>query len=270
MRVAIVSLVSLLALCCAEAASEAGPAPAAQPGAPPTAQVSGFPADGDTVVAEPISFTEEILGGANPGDRLPMLVMLHGKEGRPENIRRAFAGLQGPARVIVPRGAPLGRGYAWWDLRVKDGDPRKFAVAAREATRRVAGLVRQLSHDRPTLGRPVVTGFSQGAIVAYSLAVLNPDLVAAAFPLSGTLPVGLEPATWPAGVPMPIVQAFHGGSDPIVPLDLDRASVGRLVALGVPATLTAYQGMAHVTGPEEMGAVLPQIDEALRRQASAR
>ena len=266
-RLLAATAVSLLTLCCAE---EPGAAQAQAPGLASAGPPGAFPADGDTVVAEPISYTEEILGSAPANAPLPMIVLLHGKQGRPENIRRAFAGLRGPARVIVPRGAPFGGGgYVWWDLHIKDNDPRAFAVAAREATRRMAGLIRQLVRDRPTLGRPVVSGFSQGAIVAYSLAVLDPDLVSAAFPLSGVLPLGLEPATWPSGTRMPAVHAFHGGQDPIVPLPLDRDSVARLVALGLPATLTVYPSMAHVTEPEEMSVVIPQIEDALRHEAAA-
>jgi phospholipase/carboxylesterase len=237
-------------------------------GAATPVSVGSFPGDGDTVVAEPIVYTEEIIGGAPADAPLPMVVLLHGKLGRPENIRRAFTGLRGPVRIIVPRGAPFEGGYVWWDLHVKDADPLKFAAGAREATRRVAALVRRLAHERPTLGRPVVAGFSQGAIVAYSLAVLHPDLVSAVFPLSGTLPVGLEPAAWPPGHPLPIVRAFHGEADPIVSLSLDQASVARLVSLGVPATLTVFPAMRHVTAPEEMGVVLPQLDAALRQQAT--
>ncbi len=261
-RPVLLALAAVVSMCCAEGVSRSeahSPSPLAWPGAAP----------GDTMVQEPLSYREQAVGGGQLGDRLPMLIALHGKLGSPEDISGAFAGVHTPARLIAPRGAPFGSGFVWWDLALKNADPRPFSAAAAEASRRMAAFVRQLVHDKPTLGQPVFVGFSQGAIVAYSIAVREPGLTRSVFPLSGNLPLGLEPSAWPPGAPKPVVHAFHGGEDPWVPLAFDRDSVARLQALGVPATLTELPSMPHILGPVEMAMVIPEIDAALRREAAA-
>jgi phospholipase/carboxylesterase len=133
----------------------------------------------------------------------------------------------------------------------------------------MAAFVRQIVQQKPTAGKPVFVGFSQGAILTFSLCVRDPDLMNAAFPMSGTLPIGMEPATWPSDTPEPTILAFHGDLDEIVPVGLDRNSIARLRALGVPASLTELPQLVHALGPREMAALLPEVDDALRREAAA-
>jgi phospholipase/carboxylesterase len=263
----ILAAAALLSLCCDEGVSSSQ---VRAPGAAVDARspVSWGGTAGDTMVAEDMTYQEQALGGARLEDRLPMIIALHGKLGRPENISLALAGVHTPARLIAPRGAPFGGGFVWWDLHLKDGDPHPFTVAANEAARRMAAFVRQLVRQKPTLGKPVFVGFSQGAIVAYSVSVRDPDLTSSVFPLSGLLPLGLEPAAWPAGAPKPTIHAFHGDQDEIVPVGLDRNSVTRLRALGVPVTLTELPNLTHAIGPLELAALIPEVDDALRREAA--
>ncbi len=259
---------ALLSVCCAEEVATSQVAAPTAAGRPVLAGGEGVVAPGDTMVPENMDSIELLVGGARPGDSLPMLVALHGKLGSPENISRILSGLHTPARLIAPRGAAFGSGYVWWDLHIKDADPRRFSAAAREAARRMDAFVRQVVRRKPTLGKPVVVGFSQGAILAYSLVVRDPDLVGSAFPLSGMLPLGLEPPGWPARASIPPVHAFHGDADPVVPIAFDRDSVARLRALGVPVSLTEVRGMPHILGPVELSGVLPEVDDALRREAA--
>jgi phospholipase/carboxylesterase len=229
--------------------------------------------NGAVIVPEVPGYIEVASGGAHLDRPLPMLVLLHGKHGSPENISAAFANLAAPARIIAVRGAPLGQGYVFWDLEqtglTGDGLARAFAGEASEAARRVSALVRRLERERPTLGKPVVAGFSQGAIVSYALAMRDPDISHAFFPLSGLLPLSLAPAAWPADAPRPNIHAFHGVRDDIVPIEGDRLSVAELAGLGVPARLSEFPNLVHTIGPLEMAALLPEVDAALRREAAS-
>jgi len=103
-------------------------------------------------------------------------------------------------------------------------------------------------------------------MLTYAVTVRDPDLVGAAFPLSGMLPLGLEPAAWPPGRSRPRLHAFHGLADAVVDPSLDRESVARLQGLGLPATLTELPGLQHALGPIEMGMALPEIDAALAHE----
>ena len=67
--------------------------------------------------------------------------------------------------------------------------------------------------------RVYVTGFSNGASMAYRLACERPDRIAAIAPVSGGLAEGLMPACAARSHrPIPLL-AIHGTADPVVPFD---------------------------------------------------
>jgi phospholipase/carboxylesterase len=206
-----------------------------------------------------------------------MLVLLHGKADTPEIMLRAFANVHAPARLIVPRGVPLdsvpvgpfNHGFGWWSIHTRVADDQSFAAAAAEASRRIGIFIQRLLREKPTLGKPVLVGFSQGAVITYTISVQEPDLVSIALPLSGMLPLPLIPDTWPAGKRKPVIHAFHGVRDPVVRIEQDRQSVSRLKALGVAVTLREYPPLVHAIGPLEIIDVLKEVDEALRHEAAS-
>jgi phospholipase/carboxylesterase len=254
----------LFSLCCEEGITNSQTSP---PGA--ASPESATNAAGDTMIPEQITYFEYATGGARLEDPLPMLVLLHGKLDSPAIIHSYFEDLHTPARLIIPRGVPFGRGYVWWDLHKKDNDALAFARAANEAARRMGAFVHRIVQEKPTVGKPVIAGFSQGGFLTYALVVRDPGLVNTAFPLSAALPPSLVPAAWPPGAPKPTIHAFHGDQDDLVPVEMDRASVASLRALGVPVTLSEFPILVHAIGPRESAALLPQVDDALRREAAS-
>ena len=265
-------LCTFLLCCCLNSA--AAPSPSQAP-APTQAQSQN--AGADLMISDSPYYIERAIGGAKLEDPLPMLVLLHGKADTPEVMLREFANVHAPARLIVPRGVPLdsvpvgpfNHGFGWWSIHTRVADDQSFAAAAAEASRRMGVFIHRLLRQRPTLGKPVLVGFSQGAIITYTISVQEPDLLSVALPLSGMLPLPLIPKAWPAGKPKPIIRAFHGVRDPVVRIDQDRESVSRLKALGVPATLREYPILVHALGPLEMIDVLKEVDEALRHEAAS-
>jgi phospholipase/carboxylesterase len=211
-------------------------------GAPALASAPGDEAAG-------VRFVEIVTGGASASDTLPLIVAIHGFGGSPEHfLRRAELGSLGArARIVAPFGlTPVDMGFAWFAGEGTD----HLAEDMRAVADRLAAMITELVKRRPTTGRPVVTGFSQGGMLSYALAVLHPEVVRAAFPASGLLPEGLLPSAWPAGKEMPRVHAFHGTADDRVPIDGDRATSRRLVDLGLPAELTEYPGEGHTVSSE--------------------
>ena len=232
-------------------------------------------AGADLMVSDSPDYIERVSGGAKLEDPLPMLILLHGKASTPEVMLRAFANMHTPARIIAPRGVPLesvpigpfNHDYGWWSIHTRLADEQSFAAAAAETSRRLRVFIHRLLREKPTLGKPILVGFSQGAIITYTISVQEPDLLSIALPLSGMLPLPLIPETWPAGKPKPIIHAFHGVRDPVVRIEQDRGSVSRLKALGIPAVLKEYPNLVHALGPLEMIDVLKEVDEALRHEA---
>jgi phospholipase/carboxylesterase len=203
-------------------------------------------------------YLERYTGGARASDTLPLVVVLHGRGGRPELVAHLLQDFEGRARVILPCGPEVHEdGFAWYP------DADGFAEGSRRTAARLATMIEEIARSRPTAGKPIVMGFSQGAILSYTLAVLHPNLVRAAFPVAGMLPKPLWPAEWPAGTPKPQIHALHGAADPVLSIDTDRATVAHLRGIGLPIELTEYPGAGHVYGPKMQRDVARALEQAL-------
>ncbi len=112
-----------------------------------------------------VRYLEHMTGGARPDERVPMIVALHPMGGDPADFIQLFRRYRRRARLILPYGHPSGGMYIWYDS-VRDD------VAAPLVTReadRIAAALAALVAARPTVGKPLVTGFSQGGIMTFAL-----------------------------------------------------------------------------------------------------
>ena len=241
--------------------------PSAGPVAPPPP--SGAPESTTQGEIAGVRYLEHMTGGARPDERVPMIVALHPMGGDPVDFLRLLRRYRRRARLILPYGHPNGGMYLWYDS-VRDD------VAAPLVTReadRIAGAVAALVAARPTVGKPLVTGFSQGGIMTFALAVTHPEALAAAFPISGLLPPSLYPSaalsSEPRPATLPPVAAFHGASDLAVPTRGARASIAELQRAGYTAELREYPGVAHDTSDEEEGEIAERIGRAADGLAAA-
>jgi phospholipase/carboxylesterase len=215
----------------------------ASPGAPPAAAASSAsPAE--------VEFLERVTGGADRDEPLPMVVAIHGRGDRPESFAGVLSSVDFKARVIVPRGlTPLQDGYTWLPAEA----PLAGEVAGQgllRAADALAATLARLSAERPTRGKPLVTGFSQGGALSFALAVYHPEVVGAAFPLGGWVPLSIRPDASRAGSSTPRIAALHGEDDMRVPLGPTREAVAALSALGVKASLQTYPGVGHTVSAD--------------------
>jgi phospholipase/carboxylesterase len=152
--------------------------------------------------------------------------------------------------------------YLWYDSVREDV---AAAVVTKEADR-LAAAIAALVATRPTVGKPLVTGFSQGGIMTFALAVTHPEAMAAAFPISGLLPPSLYPSaaisSGPRPAALPPVAAFHGANDLAVPTRGARASIAELQRAGYTAELREYPGVEHDTTGEEEAEIVERIGQA--------
>lgn len=269
----------------ASLACEAGAAPAPPPS---PAQAPATPAPATPAPAPPATTTHgrykqtagidylEILHVApgTPKDKaptadseLPLIISIHGRGDTPEGFKDLLDGLGVHARVIVPRAFdPLGDdGFSWFPTRARSGDVAAPAAGIDSAGDRLAVLIDALLKTRPTRGRAIVTGFSQGGMLSFVLAVDHPDLVAAAVPVGGYLPPPLYPKALPPA-PVPPIDALHGEADPVVPFAPTREAVDALKKQGWPARLHPFPDVAHQIPQQvrsELYTVLKRAVEAL-------
>ncbi len=209
-----------------------------------------------------VHYLEYMTGGARPDERVPMIVALHPMGGDPADFLQLLRRYRRRARIILPYGHPTGGMYIWYDSVREDV---AAPVVMREADR-IATALAALAAARPTVGKPLVTGFSQGGIMTFALAVTHPEALAAAFPIGGLLPPSLYPSaalsSGPRPATLPPIVAFHGASDQAVPTRGSRASIAELRRAGYTAELREYAGVEHDISDEEEGDLLERIGRA--------
>lgn len=257
-------LVLALSLACDPAAARAVPTPVPAPSAAPAVAASVAPApapartrEGFQVLAG-VEYVEVITGGAAPSAELPLVIALHGLGDRPDNFSALLSDLAAPARVVLPRAHdPVDEdGFSWFPIRARSADVAGLSRGIADAGDRLVPFIRELVATRPTRGKPVVTGFSQGGMLSFYLAVRHPELFAAAVPVGGWLPPPLWPSKAPPGAP-PIV-ALHGEADAAVKFGPTKEAVDHLRQLGFDVTLRAWPEVGHAIPP------------AIRRELHAR
>lgn len=192
--------------------------------------------------------TEVVLGRASLDDELPMVVYLHGRGSRPELPKGDHQDTT-PVRMLFPW-APdrLGDGYSWFPVSITEGyDAKVLGFHIERRADQLAHVIKRLMYTRPTEGRALVAGFSQGGMLTFGLALHHPDLFDGAYPIAGWFPLHLVDAVIDPTRRYPEIRALHGDRDPVVPMRQTRAVVERLASLGLDATFEPHRARRHHT-----------------------
>lgn len=148
-----------------------------------------------------------------------LLLMIHGWTGD-ENSMWVFArDIPDGYAILAPRGpvkAP--QGYGWVDI--SDGDPagefEAYAAAGEQLLNEVQQWCAYL--QIPSSSRLDLMGFSQGAALAYAMAIHSPHRVRKIAGLSGFLPAGARQAIRPGSLAGVQIFVAHGARDEIIPV----------------------------------------------------
>jgi phospholipase/carboxylesterase len=201
--------------------------------------------------ARGLRYLELLRGGATPQQPLPMVVLIHGRGDRPRPEWLEAIRLELPARVVLPQApTPAGDGFSWFPFRLGENEPSVLARGIDEACERLAGALVALRAARPTLGKPIVSGFSQGGMLSFALALRHPELIEQAIPVAGGLPEPMWPSSPVDRTRAPPIRALHGTADPVVPFAPTQRLVEHLRARGYDATLQSFPGVGHAIAPE--------------------
>jgi phospholipase/carboxylesterase len=210
-----------------------------------------------------LDHVERLTGGARASEALPLVIAIHGLGDTPENFVELFRGFAPAARIVAPRAPdPWHGGSSWYPYR---GTPAEKLPVIRARADLLASFIAELRKVRPSVGRTIVTGFSQGGVMSFALAAYHPELLEAALPVAGMLEAALPD---PAPFSSPLrVNAFHGTRDDMVSYAGGAASVERLKKAGRAATLKTYEGVGHTITPDmerDLFAALREAIEAAR------
>lgn len=190
-----------------------------------------------------------------PGQKLPVLLYLHGSGSRGTDNRRQIEGFnkfirENPQNFNFIIVFPQGRSETFWDPAMLE-----------QATRALDQTVKEFDGDEKRL---YVSGWSLGAVGAWHAALLYPNKFAAVVPIAGRIiPMDFETAnSSPEILAMAKAEApykafaeklkdtpiwiFHGGADESMPLTESRAMNEALKQAGNPDLhYTEFEGMGH-------------------------
>jgi phospholipase/carboxylesterase len=166
-----------------------------------------------------LGLTHRFIPATQP-DLTPLL-LLHGTGGDENDLIPLGEQLSPGAALLSPRGKVLENGMPRFFRRLVEGVFDLDDLKAR--TQELADFVGQ-ARNIYGLAAPIAVGFSNGANIAASLLLTQPDVLAGAVLLRAMLPFEPEPLPDLAGKP---VLLLSGSNDPMMP----AAARDRLVAV---------------------------------------
>ncbi len=150
-------------------------------------------------------------------------------------------------RVEVPLGPMVG--YGWFPLTMGGtADPDELQRGVDDARQFLDAAEQRYPIDRK---RTVVLGFSQGGVVAYALALSDPQRFAGLIALSSWLPEQLANSLPDAYREQLATLVHHGTNDDLIQVGRARESVERLRALRVPVAYREFD-MGHEISAESI------------------
>ena len=200
----------------------------------------------------PLSYRTHVVGQADFGDRLPLLIVLHGGGAHEEDLDGVFEDW----RVSVR----MGRGYTW--SRGEGTTQREAYEADRQMFRKVADSLAvaaaEVANHYPTEGKAMVFGFSAGASMAWYLGAHHPDRFDAIFVVAGDLDSDLLEDLLPASR-LPFF-AYHGKRDGVVSISSGHKTARAIEKLAGRVVFEEFDG-GHTVPPSARADVEVQIEQ---------
>lgn len=165
---------------------------------------------------------------------------------------------QGPLEMPIGSGAV---GYAWYPMTL--GGPPDIGAILKSREKLEHVLDACLARYPIDPKKLVVLGFSQGGVLAYSLALSNPKRFAGIAVLSSWLPKELIPElSIGEGVQSLPTLVQHGSQDQMIEVQRARDSVEQLRALHVSLTYREYD-MGHEISPRSLTEMSAWLEETI-------
>ncbi len=193
-----------------------------------------------------------ILEPKTPSKNPPLLLMLHGY-GSDENDLFSFADELNQKFLVVSLKAPIRLGFggnAWYDISYSENAEKwtnvPQALQSRNLVLESLDIIHKEKNTNPS--ETYLLGFSQGAILGYSLSINNPQLFKGVLALSGYIDKQLLPKTLEAKK-YPDYFVSHGKQDGVIPVAWARKTYQYLKENNFTSEYHEYN-MEHGINPE--------------------
>lgn len=186
----------------------------------------------------------------NPTENMPLIVYLHGANGRGEDLNLVVADEDFPKYL---QSGELGDVRAYVLIPQLPADLRSWSDISDSLYSLIRKIISDLSIDTENIS---LAGFSMGGTAVWELAAEYPDLFARIAPLAGSARGVLEQVSALQEIP---VRAFVGAADTVIAPNSSEQMVAELKKAGADAQITVLDGTDHVSVPS-----LVYHDESIR------
>ncbi len=183
--------------------------------------------------------------------KTPVLVLLHGMGGHKTDLTTLGSMLEAHFSLLsirAPINLPEG-GYSWYDVRFTP-EPVSDLEQAEAARLLVIDFLIEAVQRYNLEPRVFLAGFSQGAIIAASVALTRPDLVAGLVMMSGRILPEVKTQVTSVGLEQLNVFVAHGRNDQRLPVFHAHETRDWLEDIGVKLAYREYAS-GHEVGAEE-------------------
>ncbi len=216
------------------------------------------------VEADGQRWLEAMQGPADRRGAAPLVIHLHGLADGPRPPNERGEDHRVGYRWLQPVGPmPMEGKHAWYGVRVSERREDALAAGMQDGAAAFHRFLDVALRRYPSPCPPIVTGFSQGALVALTATLERPERVSGLFGGAAYLPSALEP-----DAPRPFFPTsgfVHGGADPIIPEADARATFSRLRALGFPIVYRRFEAVEHEMSDAMHRQLFWWLDEATVR-----
>ena len=197
-----------------------------------------------------------------------LLLLLHGVGGEEEQLATLGARVDSGTLVVLPRAqrSISGAGLGWFREGSGPDGPVVVAAEAEESRRKLIEFMRQLqSRFEVPPAHTVLAGFSQGAMLAASVALTAPEVLAGFVLCCGRVLTEVEAQLAPrAQLDRLEALVLHGRDDEILPRTWAERADAALNRLGVAHETRVYPA-GHALTPEMRDDFLAWFGAAERR-----
>jgi phospholipase/carboxylesterase len=187
-------------------------------------------------------------------DKNPLLILLHGYGSNEEDLFSFAAELPDEYYIISAR-APYNMqygSYAWYAINF-DADQNKFSdnEQAKSSRDLIVQFIEELIAKYPIDPKQVIlTGFSQGAILSYAIALSHPEKISKIVALSGYANEEIINENYKSN-DFSKLKIFHshGTVDQVIPVDWARKTKPFLDNLNINSTYKEYP-IGHGVSPQ--------------------
>ncbi|AIQ12766.1 alpha/beta hydrolase [Paenibacillus durus] len=195
----------------------------------------------------PYEYSVVLPDGYKEGERYPVLFALHGKGSNEQDLLGLAAPLKSKFILIGIRGdLPLGQGYQYYELRSLGKPIRE--MFDRAVVRLEAFIEYATEKYAVDPARRYVLGFSQGAILAMTLALTMGDRIKGIVALNGYIPDFVKKEYPHRSVMNMSIFISHGEFDPVFPVLIGYETANYFKNLNDRVVFKTYPSGHEVTG----------------------